>query len=227
MSDFREEEALGKIYDSHLARRLFGYLRPYKGWVAIAALLTLPIAPLAAAGPKLFEIAVDHYIVHHAIPAAAGVRGLTWVSLLFLATLALGFALQYLQVRVMQKVGQETMYDLRKEVFDRLQRLPMSFYDRTPVGRLVTRVTTDVDALNDLFASGISAMVNDAFLLLVFVFIMLQMNWRLALATFAVLPCPSSSWPHGCFATRCATPTAASAPRSRGSIRFFRNTSAA
>ena len=88
----------------------------------------------------------------------------------------------------MQKVGQETMYDLRKEIFDHLQRLPMSFYDRSPVGRLVTRVTTDVDALNDLFASGISAMVNDAFLLIVFVIIMLRMNWRLALATFAVMP---------------------------------------
>jgi ATP-binding cassette subfamily B multidrug efflux pump len=110
------------------------------------------------------------------------------MSLFFLATLAVGFALQYLQVIVMQKVGQETMYDLRKEIFGHLQRLPMSFYDRSPVGRLVTRVTTDVDALNDLLVAGISAMINDAFLLLVFVFIMLHMNWRLALATFAVMP---------------------------------------
>jgi ATP-binding cassette subfamily B multidrug efflux pump len=191
MSDFREEEALGKVYDRRLARRLLRYLRPYSGWVTVALLLTLPVAPLAAAGPKLFEIAVDRYIVptlHNEITAAAGVRGLGWVSLLFLATLALGFAFQYLQVLVMQKVGQETMYDLRKEIFEHLQRLPMSFYDRSPVGRLVTRVTTDVDALNDLFAAGIAAMVNDAFLLVVFVFIMLQMNWRLALATFAVMP---------------------------------------
>jgi ATP-binding cassette subfamily B protein len=88
----------------------------------------------------------------------------------------------------MQKVAQETMYDLRKEIFAHLQRLPMSFYDRSPVGRLVTRVTTDVDALNDLFTTGVAAMVNDAFLLLLFVVIMLQMNWRLALATFAVMP---------------------------------------
>ncbi len=191
MSDFREEEALGKIYDTQLARRLLGYLRPYGKLVAVAALLTIPIAPLAAAGPKLFEIAVDRYIVpalRGDLSAAASVRGLGWVSLFFLVTLALGFAFQYLQVRVMQKVGQETMYDLRKEVFERLQRLPMSFYDRTPVGRLITRVTTDIDALNDLFAAGIAAMVNDAFLLIVFVFIMLRMNWKLALATFAVLP---------------------------------------
>jgi ATP-binding cassette subfamily B protein len=191
MSDFREEEALGKVYDSHLARRLFRYLRPYRGRVIIAALLTLPVAPLAALGPKLFEIAVDRYFVpslHDQITRAAAVHGLGWVSLLYLATLALGFAFMYFQVRVMQKVGQDTMYDLRREIFQHLQRLPISFYDRSPVGRLVTRVTTDVDALNDLFATGIAAMVNDAFLLVLFIFIMLEMNWKLALATFAVLP---------------------------------------
>ena len=191
MSDFREEEALGKVYDSHLARRLFRYLRPYRGWVIIAALLTLPVAPLAALGPKLFEIAVDRYFVpslHDQITRAAAVHGLGWVSLLYLATLAFGFAFMYFQVRVMQKVGQDTMYDLRREIFQHLQRLPISFYDRSPVGRLVTRVTTDVDALNDLFATGIAAMVNDALLLVLFIFIMLEMNWKLALATFAVLP---------------------------------------
>ena len=191
MSDFREEEALGKVYDSRLARRLFRYLRPYRGWVALAALLTLPVAPLAALGPYLFEIAVDRYFVpslHHQITREAAVLGLGWISLAYLATLALGFAFMYFQVRVMQKVGQDTMYDLRKEIFEHLQRLPISFYDRSPVGRLVTRVTTDVDALNDLFATGIAAMVNDAFLLVLFIFVMLRMNWKLALATFAVLP---------------------------------------
>src|SRR5260370_1194737 len=118
----------------------------------------------------------------------AAVQGLGWISLLYLATVVMGFAFMYFQVKVMQKVGQDTMYDLRKEVFEHLQRLPISFYDRSPVGRLVTRVTTDVDALNDLFATGIAAMVNDALLLVLFIFIMLEMNWKLALATFAVLP---------------------------------------
>jgi ATP-binding cassette subfamily B multidrug efflux pump len=191
MSDFREEEALGKVYDSQLTKRLFGYLRPYKGWVALAGLLTIPIAPLAAVGPVLFERSIDLYIepaLHHQIAMTAGVTGLGWMSLLFLATLVLGFAFQYAQVRVMQKVGQETMYDLRKEIFDRLQHLPMTFYDKSPVGRLVTRVTTDVDALNDLFASGVAAMLNDALLLILFVVLMLRMNWKLALATFAVMP---------------------------------------
>src|SRR6201982_1083979 len=191
MSDFREEEALGKVYDSRLAKRLFRYLRPYRGLVTVAALLTLPVAPLAAVGPKLFEIAVDRYFVpvlHDQITRASAARGLGWISLIYLATLILGFAFMYFQVRVMQKVGQDTMYDLRKEVFQHLQRLPISFYDRSPGGRLVTRVTTDVDALNDLFATGIAAMVNDALLLVLFIFIMLEMNWKLALATFAVLP---------------------------------------
>src|SRR4051812_47854924 len=120
MSDFREEEALGTTYDSHLVRRLIGYLRPYAGWVAVAGLLTLPVAPLAAAGPKLFQVAVDSYIVpalHKQITTAAGVRGLGIMSLLYFASLALGFLFQYLQIRVMQRVGQDTMYDLRKEIF--------------------------------------------------------------------------------------------------------------
>src|SRR5579863_3162250 len=191
MSDFREEEALGKVYDSRLARRLFRYLRPYRGWVIIAALLTLPVAPLAAIGPKLFEIAVDRYfvpVIHGQILRATAVYGLGWISLIYLVTLVLGFAFMYFQVRVMQKVGQDTMYDMREEIFEHLQRLPISFYDRSPVGRLVTRVTTDVDALNDLFATGIAAMVNDVLLLVLFIFIMLEMNWKLALATFAVMP---------------------------------------
>jgi ATP-binding cassette subfamily B protein len=110
------------------------------------------------------------------------------VSLGFLAALLLSFAVQYLQVRIMQNVGQQTLYDLRRDIFERLQRLPMSFYDRSPVGRLVTRVTTDVDALNDLFAAGIAAMANDAIVLLCIGAVMMKMNWRLALATFAVLP---------------------------------------
>ena len=191
MSDIREEEALGKLYDRHTAKRLFRYLRPYKRWVVLATILTLPIATLAAVGPKLFQLAIDNYIdpaLRNRIALDAAIHGIGWMSVLFVGSLALGFLFQYVQIAVMQKVAQDTMYDLRKEIFSHLQKLPMSFYDRSPVGRLVTRVTTDVDALNDLFTTGVAAMVNDAFLLVLFVFIMLQMNWKLALATFAVMP---------------------------------------
>jgi ATP-binding cassette subfamily B multidrug efflux pump len=191
MNGQHEEEALGKFYDARLARRLLRYLRPYKGRVALALGLTLAAAPLEALGPYLFKVAIDSYldpVVRGALALAVGLRGLGLVVLLYFAAIALSFAVLYLQVRVMQVVGQRTMYDLRREIFAHLQRLPMSFYDRSPVGRLVTRVTVDVDALNDLFAAGVVAMLNDAFLLAVFVVVMLEMNWRLALATLSVLP---------------------------------------
>jgi ATP-binding cassette subfamily B protein len=191
MSDFRDEEALGKAYDSRLLRRLMTYLRPYKGSIVFAIVLTLLVGPLEVVGPYLFGFGVDKYIVpgaSHTISATSALHGVGLVSLGTLAALLLSFAVQFLQVRMMQDVGQRTLYDLRKEIFERLQRLPMSFFDRTPVGRLVTRVTTDVDALNDLFAAGIAAMANDAIVLLCIGAVMMEMNWRLALATFAVLP---------------------------------------
>ena len=191
MSDFREEEALGKAYDSQLAGRLLRYLRPYRWSVVFALVLTAMVGPLEIVGPYLFGYGTDKFIVpgaKHQLAATAAIRGIGLVSLGFLAALVLSFGVQYLQVRIMQNVGQQTLYDLRKEIFERLQRLPMSFFDRSPVGRLVTRVTADVDALNDLFAAGIAAMANDAIVLACIGAVMMIMDWRLALATFAVLP---------------------------------------
>ena len=166
-------------------------MRPYRWQVGAAILLTLAVTPLEFVSPKLFQIATDKYILpvaHHEMAYQQGFHALGWISIIFLSSLILGFGFQYLQVRVMQNVGQETMCDMRKEIFDHLQRLPMSYYDRTPVGRLVTRVTTDVDALNDLFASGLVAMVNDAFLLVGFIVAMLIIHPRLALASLSPLP---------------------------------------
>ena len=191
MSPLHEEEALGKAYDARLARRLARYLRPYKSQVALALGLTLAVIPLEAVTPYLFGKAVDWAIVpalNHQISLQTGSTRLAQISLGFLAALVLGFTVAYLQIRVMQRVGQETMYDLRKEVFAHLQRLPMSFYDRSPVGRLVTRVTTDVDALNELFAAGFVTMINDVCLLACIIVLLLVLDWRLALAAFAVLP---------------------------------------
>ena len=191
MSDFREEEALGKAYDARLARRLLAYLRPYRRSVVLALVLTILVGPLEIVGPYLFGYGVDQYIVPASggfIPLPTALRGLQFIVLGFLAALVLSFAVQYLQARIMQYVGQRTLYDLRKDIFEHLQRLPVSFYDRSPVGRLVTRATTDVDALNDLFAAGIAAMANDAVVLAWIGAVMLKMNWRLALATFGVLP---------------------------------------
>lgn len=191
MSNHHEEDKLGRIYDAQLTRRLLQYLKPYKWRVFFALALTLVVTPLQAVAPYLFHAAIDWYIdpaIHHAISREAAFKGIAWVALVFVISLVLGFLLQYLQVRVMQTVGQRTMYDLRKQIFEHLQRLPMGFFDRTPVGRLVTRATTDVDALNDLFAAGVVAMINDFFLLIFFMCVMLKIDWRLAFAALAVLP---------------------------------------
>ena len=191
MSDHHEEEQLGKAYDARLTRRLLQYLKPYKWRVVFALLLTLAVTPLELVPPYLFKVGVDSYIVPGAkrlIEEDAAFAGVAWVSVAYLAALLLGFAVQYIQIRVMQHVGQETMCDMRNEVFGHLQRLPMSYYDRTPVGRLVTRVTTDVDALNELFAAGVVTMLNDVVLLVVMVVLLFMINATLALAALSVLP---------------------------------------
>jgi len=192
MSNPHEEEALGKAYDSRLMRRLLQYLRPYRWRVVLALGLTAVVIPLELAPPALFKIALDRYITPGAtslISSATAYRGILWISLIFLAVLASDFLAQYVQIRIMQRVGQQTMFDMRGEIFAHLQRLPMSYFDRNPVGRLVTRVTTDVDALNDLFAAGVVTMINDFCLLAVMAGLLLYLNWRLALAALAVLPC--------------------------------------
>jgi ATP-binding cassette subfamily B multidrug efflux pump len=191
MSDFREEEKLGKLYDTLLTRRLLRYLRPYRWYVAVAVSITLGVTAMELVAPYLFHVAVDRFILPgfaHTLLRKAALTGILWVVLAYTGSLLAGFGLQYVQVRIMQWVGQATMYDLRKEIFSHLQRLPMSFFDRSPVGRLVTRATTDVDALNDLFASGVVAMLNDFVLLFAMAAWLLHWDRQLALATLSPLP---------------------------------------
>ncbi len=191
MSNGHEEEALGKAYDSRLMRRLLEYMRPYKWRVILALTLTLAVTPLELAPPYMFKVAIDRYLtpaVSQAISLASARRGLVLISLIYLLVLFFDFLAQYVQIRIMQRVGQQTMYDMRREIFAHIQRLSMSYFDKNPVGRLVTRVTTDVDALNDLFAAGVVTMINDFFLLAIMVGVLLYMNWRLALAALAALP---------------------------------------
>src|SRR5438132_9670269 len=126
--------------------------------------------------------------MNQAFPESKAWMGVIWLSLLFLAVLSFDFLAQYVQIRIMQRVGQQTMYDMRSEIFGHMQRLPMSYFDRNPVGRLVTRVTTDVDALNDLFAAGVVTMINDLFLLVILAGWLFYIDKRLALAALAALP---------------------------------------
>jgi ATP-binding cassette subfamily B protein len=191
MSNLHEEEALGKAYDSRLMRRLLQYMKPYKWHVALALVMVAVVTPLELAPPAIFQKAIDKYFVpaaKHAIPEGAAWSGIMWLSVVFLGVLVFDFLAQYIQIRIMQRVGQQTMYDMRGEIFRHMQRLPMSYFDRNPVGRLVTRVTTDVDALNDLFAAGVVTMINDFFLLVVMAGWLFKIDKRLALDTLAVLP---------------------------------------
>src|SRR6516162_8475537 len=191
MSNLHEEEALGKAYDSRLMRRLLQYMTPYKWWVVLALGLVAVVTPLELAPPLLFQRAIDNYFVpamNKALAETDAWHGIVLISGIYFLVLLFDFLAQYAQIRIMQRVGQQTMYDMRRGIFAYLQRLPMSYFDRNPVGRLVTRVTTDVDALNDLFAAGVVTMINDFFLLAVLAGLLVKKDWRLALDTLAVLP---------------------------------------
>ena len=177
-----EEEVLGKAYDARLMRRLLGYLRPYRRQVAFAFAAIVGASLLQLAQPYLVKVAIDRYI------AQGNAAGLDLIAGAFLAILLAAFALEFLQTYALQLVGQRIMYDLRVQVHGHLQALDLSFYDRNPVGRLMTRVTTDVDVLNDLFASGVITVFGDVVTLAGIMVVLLAMDWRLALAAFSVLP---------------------------------------
>lgn len=181
-ASFHEEEALGKPYDAALMRRLLTYLRPYRWSVAPAVLMLLGTAVLQLAGPYLTRVAIDR-----AIPA----RDFALIGRLtaaFAAALVAEFVLDYAQTLITARIGQRVMVDLRLAIFGKLQRLGVAFYDRNPVGRLMTRVTSDVETLNELFTTGVVALFGDLFTLLAIMIWMLLVDWRLALAAFGVIP---------------------------------------
>ena len=200
MSDsYHEEEVLGKAYDGRLMRRLLGYLVPYRKVTVMAFVSIIGASFLQVIPPYLLKVEVDRYLdLGRGAPVVAFLD--SWLSsdprvgifqivlLIFLPVLLLTFALEFVQTYTMQLVGQKIMFDLRREVFAHLQRLPLSFFDKNPTGRLVTRVTADIDVLNDLFASGVVAIFGDFFTLFGIIIVMLTINWRIALMTFAVLP---------------------------------------
>jgi ATP-binding cassette subfamily B protein len=193
-----EEEVLGKAYDSRLMRRLLTYLNPYKWQVGLALASIVLKSGADIVGPYLTKVAVDKYLApttawgtHSLLDrwlSRQPLSGIAQISLLYLLLLSTSFFLEYAQTYLMQWTGQKVMFDLRSQIFRHLQRMHIGFYDKNPVGRLVTRVTTDVDALNEMFTAGVVSIFEDIFVLVGIVIIMLRMNWWLALITFAVLP---------------------------------------
>ncbi|MDR7391704.1 MAG: ABC transporter ATP-binding protein, partial [Armatimonadota bacterium] len=180
-----EEEAVGGL-DRRTAARLLAYVRPYRLRVLAAVGLLLVASATELAGPQLYRIAIDRYIAPRA--GAPDVWGLSWVAAVYLLVLGLGFSARWTQNVLMQAVGQQAMADLRTDLFGHLQRLPVAFFHRNPVGRLVTRVTHDVDSLNELLTSGLVAVFGDLVTLVGIVAAMLWLDWRLALVVLAVLP---------------------------------------
>ena len=177
-----EEEALGKAYDARLMRRLLTYLWPYRQTVAVALVAIIGHSALQLAQPYLTKLAIDSYI------ATGDLAGLNQIALVFLFVLLGAFVLEYIRTYTLQMTGQKIMFDLRMQVYGHLQKLDVRFFDRNPVGRLMTRVTTDVDVLNELFASGVVAIFGDVFMLIGIMAVLLSMDWRLALVAFSVLP---------------------------------------
>jgi ATP-binding cassette subfamily B protein len=186
-----EEEVLGKAYDGRLMRRLLGYMRPYRRRIALSLVCLFAYSLLQVCGPLLTKIAVDRYITPaaaNALPQAAALQGLAQIAALYFAVLLGIFLTEFGQTYTMQYTGQLAMFDLRRELMAHLQALDVSFFDRNPVGRLVTRVTTDVDVLNDLFASGLVTILGDLLTLAFIVVAMLRMSVGLTLIMLAVMP---------------------------------------
>jgi ATP-binding cassette subfamily B multidrug efflux pump len=192
----QEEEILGKAYDSRLMARLLKYLRPYRWQVAIALVSIFLKSFADVLGPYLTKVAIDRYL-SPAKGLSSGfwswlspraITGIAQLASIYIGLLVFSFLLDFLQTYFMQWTGQKVMFDLRRQIFRHLQRLHVAFFDKNPVGRLVTRVTTDVDALNEMFTSGVVSIFEDIFVLLGILGVMLCMNWKLALITFGVLP---------------------------------------
>src|SRR5580658_2717756 len=192
-----DDDVVGKAYDSRLMGRLLTYLRPYKLQAVISLVAILLKAGSDVLGPYLTKVAVDRYMTARPTPHPAALTrwlspnpmvGVTQIASIYLATLVLSYLLEFVQTYLMQWTGQKVMFDMRSQIFRHIQRMHVSFFDRNPVGRLVTRLTSDVDALNEMFTSGVFAIFEDVFVLVLIVVIMLRMNWWLALIAFGVLP---------------------------------------
>lgn len=182
MIDEHEEMVIGKVYDRRMMRRLIKYLFPYKSLVLLAVVLIVSVAGLEVLGPYITKTTIDKYI------RAGDLSGLNGIALLYLLLLLAIFCLEYLQTYITYLIGQRTMYDLRMEIFAHIQRLDMSYFDRTPVGKLMTRITSDIDAINELFTSGVVTIFGDVVMLSGIVVALFLMNYKLALAVFSVIP---------------------------------------
>ncbi len=178
----KDDEVLGKAYDSKLMKRLLTYVKPYKKYVILAILMNIIVAALPSVRPLLSKIAIDDFIVNK------DYNGLLWVSVALLGILILQAAVQYLLTYYTEYMGQRIVYDLRVQIFSHVQKLALKYFDKTPVGRTVTRVTNDVDSLSEMFSSGIVQVFSDIFVIVWIFIFMFSMAWDLSLVVLIVMP---------------------------------------
>jgi ATP-binding cassette subfamily B protein len=197
-----EDEVSGKVYDGRLMLRLGRYLSPYKWQASVSVVAVILKAASDVVGPYLVKVGLDRYLTSHATILGGGAptnwlakrlsddpyTGLGQLAALYLGALLIGYGFEFAQTYLMQWTGQKVMFDMRREIFRHMQRMHIGFFDNHAVGRLVTRLTSDVDAINEMFTAGVLSMIDDVFALTVMVVVMLAMSWRLALLTFVVLP---------------------------------------
>ena len=189
MDYIQADEIQERSYDTALMRRILAYLRPYRKKVVLSILLLVFVSLFQLAPPYLTKLAIDRYLAPLSdLPAAERYAGLWKIIGLFSVVLAAGFVVTYVQIFMMSWVGQRVMFDLRVQIFRQIQRMDVSFFDKNPVGRLMTRLTSDVEALNEMFTSGVVAIFLDVFTLAGIVVILCYLNLKLALITFTVLP---------------------------------------
>ena len=194
-----DDEVSGKAYDGRLMMRLGRYLGPYRLQATISVIAVILKAASDVVGPYLVKVGLDRYLTAHATTSGHAnwlarhlsddpYKGLGQLSSIYLGALLLAYGFEFTQTYLMQWTGQKVMFDLRREIFRHMQRMHIGFFDQHAVGKLVTRLTSDVDAINEMFTAGVLSMIDDVFALTVMVIVMLSMNWKLALLTFCVLP---------------------------------------
>ncbi|HEY6804459.1 MAG TPA: ABC transporter ATP-binding protein [Pyrinomonadaceae bacterium] len=182
VQQFHEEEAIGKTYDFQVARRLLRYLKPYVRFLVPALILTLVLNLLGVLQPKFTQYAIDWYILPRKLD------GLLLLVLLYFGAQLFRFIFSYFQSILLNSVGQYVMFDIRRELYDKLQHQEIAYYDRNPVGRIMTRLTSDVDALNELFTQGVTDLLGDLVMIVAIISVMLWMDVRLTLVTLLTVP---------------------------------------
>jgi ATP-binding cassette subfamily B protein len=196
---FHEEEQIGKTYDWQVARRLLRYLKPYVRMLIPALVLTVGLNLLGILQPKFTQYAIDWYIIPRATSHLAVLT--LFKTIIFRATISLTvfvafyalaqflrFVFSYFQVVLLNSIGQYVMYDLRREIYEKLQHQEVAYYDRNPVGRIMTRLTADVDALNELFTSGVTDLLGDLVMIVAIIAVMIYMDVRLTFVTLLTVP---------------------------------------